>query len=809
MHPFSQRNLQFFRNYAPYLLTAVLALLIMTPRLIRPYFGLLDDGITLVTVKAIVQQWLTGEYVQHWELFEMGKTHGRFLPVQWFYLTACYLIWGVNAFGWYLMQLLSLIISTSLLMWGVKQASDDNLTGLLSGLFFLFSAPIVESYYTLSKQEDKLVLCLAFSLALLYGAAASEDQKKRWFLIASSILALFFAFLTKETAVIMVPISALWLGNVWLQQKSKKISSWAVKVKGVYFVGSLISCAIVIWLRRLFGIGFVSGGNYAANYRLDWEVIQTGSLNTLHLFIRDYAYILPILLLVILWLFYDYRYSGGYGIHRLGYFAFDVLIWIAGWAAILVPWPADFRYYYLPVAFGVATISGVGLSLAIRLLRRSGFQQPPPAWLKSLALLCIVLTSGALIVTLGNLQTDARVQTTVDAKNAAFIDYLVGNTSLNGHVWINFMENEYFVETKLHTQTLKQRPDVHFHTMNPYEALDLQDFLLANLKLRNAPVPSVRIGMDNNTAALLNRAVFLFPQTSGAPLFQDIGAAPLTVVSLDQNLCRLTQIPICSLIKPTNFEPMVYGWEIYHIHRSSNTTVGIFRPDDGTWHLRNVYTPDAPEITVTFGAKGDIPLTGDWDGDSQDGIGFFRPSELKWELDNNLDGIADIEFVLEGMQSTDLPVTGDWNGDGIDTPGFYRPSDTSWHGRNSNSSGSIENEPIIFGLPDAIPLVGDWNGDGIDTIGCYRPSTGEVVLKNTNRSGNVGDVRDRDYYFGLEPESVLLAGHWTGNTPDTIATFHEGKWDIVRFMNYNDKPYSPYSFGQPGDIPVAGDWDGL
>ena len=63
---------------------------------------------------------------------------------------------------------------------------------------------------------------------------------------------------------------------------------------------------------------------------------------------------------------------------------------------------------------------------------------------------------------------------------------------------------------------------------------------------------------------------------------------------------------------------------------------------------------------------------------------------------------------------------------------------------------------FAYGLSGDQPLIGDWNNDGIDTVGVYRNNT--FYLRNTNTAGIA------DLAFGL---------------------------------------------GNPGDLPVAGDWDGL
>lgn len=43
-------------------------------------------------------------------------------------------------------------------------------------------------------------------------------------------------------------------------------------------------------------------------------------------------------------------------------------------------------------------------------------------------------------------------------------------------------------------------------------------------------------------------------------------------------------------------------------------TIGLFRPTGNLFFLRNSNTPGFPDTTVSFGATGDAPLVGDWDG---------------------------------------------------------------------------------------------------------------------------------------------------------------------------------------------------
>lgn len=88
----------------------------------------------------------------------------------------------------------------------------------------------------------------------------------------------------------------------------------------------------------------------------------------------------------------------------------------------------------------------------------------------------------------------------------------------------------------------------------------------------------------------------------------------------------------------------------------------------------------------------------------------------KFHLDTDWDGYAEIikTFGIPG----DIPISGDWNGDGTTNYGVYRPStskfflDTDWdHWANIGK---------CFGQPDDIPLSGDWDGDSRTNYGIFR-----------------------------------------------------------------------------------------
>jgi len=70
------------------------------------------------------------------------------------------------------------------------------------------------------------------------------------------------------------------------------------------------------------------------------------------------------------------------------------------------------------------------------------------------------------------------------------------------------------------------------------------------------------------------------------------------------------------------------------------------------------------DYTVGLGIAGDVPFTGDWNGDDITGLGVFRPTNGITYLKNDptQSGFADISFVY-GIPN-DKPIAGHWTNAG-------------------------------------------------------------------------------------------------------------------------------------------------
>ena len=157
---------------------------------------------------------------------------------------------------------------------------------------------------------------------------------------------------------------------------------------------------------------------------------------------------------------------------------------------------------------------------------------------------------------------------------------------------------------------------------------------------------------------------------------------------------------------------------------------------------------------------------------------------------------------------SDVPFSGDWDCDGISTPGLYRRSTGQAFLRNSNTTGMAD-ITFVFGNSGDVPLAGDFDGDGCDSISIYRP--GEARFYIINRLGADGGglgPADLHYEFG-DPGDVPFVGDWDGDRIDTVGLRRPANGFVyMRNTHRTGNAAVSYFYGNPDDVPFAGDWDG-
>src|SRR3954447_20465707 len=63
------------------------------------------------------------------------------------------------------------------------------------------------------------------------------------------------------------------------------------------------------------------------------------------------------------------------------------------------------------------------------------------------------------------------------------------------------------------------------------------------------------------------------------------------------------------------------------------------------WYFKDCYRSGQAELSFTYGFGEDVPVTGDWDGNGTRTIGIFRPDDGEWHLRTTNTG-GDGEIVL-------------------------------------------------------------------------------------------------------------------------------------------------------------------
>jgi serine protease len=244
-------------------------------------------------------------------------------------------------------------------------------------------------------------------------------------------------------------------------------------------------------------------------------------------------------------------------------------------------------------------------------------------------------------------------------------------------------------------------------------------------------------------------------------------------------------------------------------------SIAVFDPASRGWYLRVNNEPGVANFFFTFGAVGDLPIVGDWDGNGTTTIGVYRPSTGDFFLRNtNASGVPDVSFQFGAGGAGYIPLAGDWDGNGTKTIGLYDPTTGSFFLKNSNSGGLADLQFTFGGGGQGyVPLVGDWDGNGTDTIGLYQPSTGTFFLRNTNSNGPA------DHIFTFGPGGAgwkAVVGDWDGDGKTTVGAYVPA---TGTFFLSNTNPAlgntgifadKAFSYGPIGGMtPLAGDWDNL
>jgi hypothetical protein len=538
------------RSTVRWLAPVALAGLVMLPRLASPQFGLLDDGLTLQTGHEVIGQWSS--------VLRLIPETGRFFPAYWLVYSAIVGIVGVRPLAFFAVNVLLLAGLLACLARLVRLGGGTRLQAAVAAALFALCGPAIEAFYTLSKAEPLQLTWIAVSLLATAASVIEAHRARRAALIALAAAALLLGHATKETSLVLIPISLAWLV---VERWSSRVPGPCTRFAAAYVAINAVAAAAFILLRSYYAPLGLAEGTYTRAYALDPGAIGAGLFRISAWLVRDFAFLLPLLAITVPPLL------GGRPAWRRP--ILYACVWMAGWLAVYLPWPVTFEYYLLPFAFGAAALGGtvVGDAWAARSRQHSATRRRA-AW-------AVLGASGLLwLVAIANAVADARVQLTVDRSNADLVDFLAGLPS-RSRVVLNTRVNEYLAELPMHLSQLKRRSDivVEHVTRVPPNGPSSSEVFMVTPEMTNKPEPTVRVALDQPGVRHDNAMLSAMLTGRAEPVYRAAKHTHLVEVAIHRLLCRVAVSPVTDASYCPGDRGVIdskifsYGWQVHRLMR--------------------------------------------------------------------------------------------------------------------------------------------------------------------------------------------------------------------------------------------------
>ena len=232
----------------------------------------------------------------------------------------------------------------------------------------------------------------------------------------------------------------------------------------------------------------------------------------------------------------------------------------------------------------------------------------------------------------------------------------------------------------------------------------------------------------------------------------------------------------------------------------ANATAGaaadlaIWRPSTGGWWVLGA---NSQQFSQGWGAAGDVPVPGDYDGDGKTDLAVFRADTTahtgNWYLyfsgSNTWSGV---QFGLD----TDAGVPADYDGDGKTDIAVWRAAGGNWYILRSSDAG------VSFGQLGAagdVTAPADYDGDGRADIAVWRNANTTFYSLNSSNLAY-------QYFTFAHSSTEPVAGDYDGDGRADYAIRSGANWVIATSSTGTIQP--PVAWEQAGDRAVPNDYDG-